>query len=159
MIREHDQQALSVRASGPTTRSAHAAAHLINADLDAALSGGFLLGRSDPTDPLVTCQWRDIRPEVLGPGIELDRLSEIRRQFMHRAVREFLSGHSSKRVVFDSSSVTRRTGRMDCNRDAPAGFAAAYRGWAFLERGKSFHEWRVSERIETLNRQFLKFCK
>src|SRR5204863_3452771 len=29
----------------------------------------------------------------------------------------------------DPSSATRRTGRNDCNRDAPAGFAAAY-GWA-----------------------------
>jgi len=40
---------------------------------------------------------------------------------------------SAKALVFnagqeganDPSSATRRTGRMDCNRDAPAGFAAA----------------------------------
>ncbi len=37
----------------------------------------------------------------------------------------------------DPSSATRRTGRNDCNHDAPAGFAAAHRwherGWASCE--------------------------
>ena len=35
---------------------------------------------------------------------------------------------SSMRVMTanESSSATRRTGRHDCNRDAPAGFAAAH---------------------------------
>src|ERR1044072_3866925 len=36
----------------------------------------------------------------------------------------------------DKSSATRRTGRNDCNRDAPAGFAAAYglAHWTFTQR-------------------------
>jgi hypothetical protein len=98
--RASERQILSVGASGPTARPAHATAHLINSDLDAALSGGFLLGRGDPTDPLVTRQRGNVRPKVLGCGIQLDRLSEICRQLVHCAVREFLRGHASKRACF-----------------------------------------------------------
>jgi hypothetical protein len=87
-----------VRTSGPTARPAHASLHLIDADLDAALPGGFLLGRSDPTDPLVSRQRGDIGPKALGSGVKLDGFSEICWQLMDRAVREFLTGHTSKRV-------------------------------------------------------------
>ena len=87
-------------ASGPTARPAHAAAHLVNSNLDAALSGDFLLGRSNPTDPLVTRQRGNVGPKVLGCGIQLDGLSEICRQFVNCAVLEFLSGHTSKRACF-----------------------------------------------------------
>jgi hypothetical protein len=87
-----------VRASGPTARPAHASLHLINADLDAALPGGFLLGRSDPADPLVSRQRGDIGPKARGSGVKLDGFSEICWQLMDRAVREFLTGHTSKRV-------------------------------------------------------------
>jgi hypothetical protein len=87
-----------VRASGPTARPAHASPHLIDADLDAALPGGFLLGRSDPTDPLVSRQRGDIGPKARGSGVKLDGFSEICWQLMDRAVREFLTGHTSKRV-------------------------------------------------------------
>ena len=65
-------QASAVRASGPTARPAHASLHLIDADLDAALPSGFLLGRSDPTDPLVSRQRGDIGPKALGSGVKLD---------------------------------------------------------------------------------------
>jgi len=87
-----------VRTSGPTARPAHASLHLIDADLDAALPGGFLLGRSDPTDPLVSRQRGDIGPNARGSGVKLDGFSEICWQLMDRAVREFLTGHTSKRV-------------------------------------------------------------
>ena len=83
-----------MRASGPTARPAHAASHLIDADLDATPSGRFLLGRSDPTDPLVSRQRGDIGPEAFGRGIRLDGFPEICRQLMNRAVREFLSSHT-----------------------------------------------------------------
>ena len=66
-----------VRASGPTARPAHASPHLIDADLDAALPSGFLLGRSDPTDPLVSCQRGDIVPETLGSGVRFDGLPKV----------------------------------------------------------------------------------
>ena len=87
-----------MRASGPTARPAHASSHLIDADLDAALPGGFLLGRSDPTDPLVSRQRGDIGPNTRGSGVKLDGFSEICWQLMDRAVRDFLTGHTSKRV-------------------------------------------------------------
>ena len=69
--------ASAVWASRPTARSEHAFSHLIDADLDTALSADILFGRGDPTDPLVARQWRDIGPEALGSGIQLDRFSEI----------------------------------------------------------------------------------
>ena len=87
-----------MRASGPTARPAHASPHLIDADLDAALPGGFLLRRSDPTDPLVSRQRGDIGPKARGSGVKLDGFSEICWQLMDRAVREFLIGHTPKRV-------------------------------------------------------------
>ena len=93
--RERERQSLAVWASGPTARPAHATAHLINSDLDAAPSGSFLLGRGDPTDPLVTRQGGDVRPKVLGCGIQLDGVSEICRQLVNCAVRESLSGHTA----------------------------------------------------------------
>ena len=74
---ERERQSLAMWASGPTARPAHATAHLINSNLDAALSGDFLLGRGDPTDPFVTSQRSNVGPKVLGCGIQLDGLSEI----------------------------------------------------------------------------------
>jgi hypothetical protein len=93
-----DGQALAVWTSRPTARPAHTSPHLIDADLDAALSGGFLLSRCDPTDPLVAGQRGDIGPEAFGSGIKLDGFSEISRQLMDRAVCKLLSGHTSKCV-------------------------------------------------------------
>jgi hypothetical protein len=92
--------ASAVRASGPTARPAHASLHLIDANLNAALSGGILLGRSNPTDPLVSRQRGYVGPEVLGSGIKLDGFSEICRQLMDRAIREFLTSHTSIGVCF-----------------------------------------------------------
>ena len=70
-------KSLAMWASGPTARPAHATAHLVNAHLNAALPGGFLLGRGDPTDPFVTSQRGNVGPKVLGCGIQLDGLSEV----------------------------------------------------------------------------------
>jgi hypothetical protein len=83
-----------VRAPRPTTRPAHAAAHLIDAYFDAAFSGGFLFGRRDPTNPLVTRQRGEVGPKPLSNGIKLNRLSEISWELMNRAVRELLSVHT-----------------------------------------------------------------
>ena len=98
--RERERQSLAVWASGPTARPAHAIAHLINSNLDAALSGDFLLGRGNPTDPLVTRQRGNVGPKVRGCGIQPDGLLEICRQLVNCAAREFLSGHTSKRACF-----------------------------------------------------------
>ena len=97
-------QASAVRASGPTARPAHASLHLINADLDAPLPGGFLLGRSDPTDPLVSGQRGNIGPEALGSDVRFDGLSEVGWQFMNRAVSDFLSRHASRVFVPPSAA-------------------------------------------------------
>lgn len=66
-----------MRASGPTARSAHASAQLIDADLDATLSSLFFLGRCNPTDPLVSRQWRDIAPEVPHGDVGFNGFTKI----------------------------------------------------------------------------------
>jgi hypothetical protein len=93
-------QPSAVRASGPTARPAHASAHLIDSDLDAAFPGLFFLGRCDPTDPFVSRKWRDIGPEALRSGIGFYGCPEICRQFVHRAARDLLSSHTSIRACF-----------------------------------------------------------
>jgi len=71
------EQASAVRASGPTARPAHASAHLIDADLDAAFPSTFFFGRGDPTDPLVSRQRGDIAPEALGSGVGFGGSPEV----------------------------------------------------------------------------------
>ena len=78
-----------MRASGPTARPAHTSPHLINGDLDPPLPSGFLLGRSDPTNPLVSRQRGDVGPEALSSGVRFDGLAEVCWQFMNRAVSDF----------------------------------------------------------------------
>ena len=87
-------------ASGPTARPAHATAHLINSNLDAAFPGGFLLSRGDPTNPLVTRERGDVGPKVRGYGIKLDGPLEIWRQLVDCTVSEFFGRHISKPVWF-----------------------------------------------------------
>jgi hypothetical protein len=89
-----------VRASGPTARPAHASAQFIDTDLDPAFPSLFFLGRCDPTDPLVSRQWGDIGPKAFRIAVGFDSFSEISRQFVHRAVRESLRGHTSNRASF-----------------------------------------------------------
>jgi hypothetical protein len=84
-----------VRATGPTARPTHSSTHLIDADLDAALPSLFFLGRGNPTDPLVSCQWGYIGPEALGSGVGFNGYPKVRRQFVDRAARYVLSGHAS----------------------------------------------------------------
>jgi len=64
--------ASTMRATGPTARPAQALAHLVEADLDAALAGLFFPGRADPADPLVPRQWRDVQPQAFGVGIGIE---------------------------------------------------------------------------------------
>jgi len=90
----------AVRASGPTARPAHASAQLIDADLDAAFSSLFSLGRCDPTDPLVSRRWGNVRPEALRIGVRFDGFPEVCGQFVHRAARDLLSNHASNRACF-----------------------------------------------------------
>jgi hypothetical protein len=93
-------QPSAVRASGPTARPAHASAQLIDADLDAALPSLFFLGRRDPTDPFVSRQWGDIRPEALRSGIGFYGFPDICWQFVHRAARDPLSSHTLNCACF-----------------------------------------------------------
>ena len=79
MDKKHVEQASAVWAAGPTARPAHAAAHLIDADPDAALPSLFFLGRRDPTDPLVSRQRSDISPKALGRGVGFNGSSEVYR--------------------------------------------------------------------------------
>ena len=66
--KEPESAASTVRATGPAAGPAHASAHFVDADFDAAIPGFCFLCRRDPTDPLVSCQWGDIGPEALFPA-------------------------------------------------------------------------------------------
>jgi hypothetical protein len=85
-----------MRASGPTTRPAHATALLINSNFNATPSGDFLFRRGDPADPFVTRQRSNVGPKFLGRGIQQDGLPETSRQLVNGAVLEFLSSHNLK---------------------------------------------------------------
>ena len=98
--RERAGKTLAVRAPWPTARPAHAFAHLVDTDLNAAHPSCILLGRSDPADPLVSRQRGDIGPEFRGRDIDLDGISEICGQLMNRAVPELLSFHRSMWVYW-----------------------------------------------------------
>jgi hypothetical protein len=91
-------RASAVRASRPAARSAHAAPHLIHANLDAPLPCGVLLWGSDPADPLVSGQRSDLGPQPLHCGIGFEGFSEVRWQPMHRTARESSSCHVYTRV-------------------------------------------------------------
>jgi len=75
-----------VGASRPAARPAHSAAHLIDANLDAAPPCGFLFGGGNPTDPLVSRERGDVQPKAFGNRLQFDGLSEISRELMNRAV-------------------------------------------------------------------------
>ena len=79
--------------SGPAARPSYARSHLIDTDLDATFPGRFLLGRSNPADPLVSRQRGDVAPEIHGGDITLYGLSEICGQLVNRAVPELSSVH------------------------------------------------------------------
>ena len=84
----------AVRAARPTARPAHASAHLIDADFDAALPCLFLLGGRDPTDPLIPRERGDLSPKALHGGIGYDRSAKIGWQPMERAAREVCISHN-----------------------------------------------------------------
>ena len=89
----------AVRASGPTAWPAHAQTHLINVDLDAAFPSRLLLGRSDPTDPLVARQRSYLGPEAYRSGVRFDGSPEICWQLMNRAVSDFFRRHTPRVFV------------------------------------------------------------
>jgi hypothetical protein len=69
-----DSPANAVRAAGPTAGPPHALAHLVEPHRDALLSGLLFFGGSDPADPLVPRQRRDVRPHAPGDRVGSDRL-------------------------------------------------------------------------------------
>ena len=87
-------------ASRPTARAAFPRRKLLDGALDSASARRFLLGRDDPTDPFVSRQWGDIGPEALRSGIGFYGYPEIYWQFVHRAARDLLSGHTPTRACF-----------------------------------------------------------
>lgn len=77
-----------MRATGPTAWPPHASTHLIETDLDTPLSRLFFPGRRDPTDPLVSRQRGDCRPEACHRCVGFDGPAEVRRQLVDRAARD-----------------------------------------------------------------------
>jgi hypothetical protein len=117
--------ALSVRASRPTARPAHAAPHFIEANLNSPLPCGVFLRRRDPADPLISGHGSDLRPKAFRRGVRLDGFSEVCWQPMHRAACKSLSCHASKRWCFAQRAEPRRND--DDNRES--GTERANRHW------------------------------
>ena len=93
------RRASAVRASRPAARPAHASAHLVDADLDATFPCGILPGRSNPADPLVSGERRNVVPQAPGRKVGHDGISKVCRQLVDRAICGFLSGHGSRLLV------------------------------------------------------------
>lgn len=71
--------ASAMRAFRPAAGPAQASAHLVDPHRDTPHSGGFLLGRSDPANPLVTRQRGDGKPKFRSRRIERERATGWRR--------------------------------------------------------------------------------
>ena len=82
-----------MRATLPTARPAHAAAHLIEPYSDTMGSRFLFLCGSDPADPLVAREWRDIRPHAFHLSVRLDCPSKICWQRMYGAGGVFFLRH------------------------------------------------------------------
>ena len=93
-----------MRAAGPTARPAHSSTHLVEANLDSASPGFFLLCRRDPADPLVSRERGDIGPQPYCRGVRLDGFPEVWRQFVNRAARDRFSSHVS--IAFEPWRLT-----------------------------------------------------
>ena len=102
------RRASAVRASGPAARPAHASAHLVDADLDAAFPCGVLPGRSNPADPLVSGERRNAGPKAPGRKVGHDGFSKVCRQLVDRAIRGFWSCHGSRLLVPTSAALSGR---------------------------------------------------
>ena len=87
-------RSLAMRATRPAAGPAHASLQLVDANRDTPLPGGLLLGRSDPADPLVAGQRREVRPELPDRAVSADGFAEVGREQMHRAARESGSCHA-----------------------------------------------------------------
>jgi hypothetical protein len=74
---------LAMGTARPTAWSPHSVTHLINANLDAALSSFGFLSRSNPTDPFVACQWGKCFPKSIRQTIGYDCFLEIIWKFVH----------------------------------------------------------------------------
>ena len=105
------RRASAVRASGPAARPAHASAHLVDADLDAAFPCGILPGRSNPADPLVSGERRNVGPQAPGRKVGHDGFSKVSRQLVDRAIRGFWSCHGSRLLGANNAGVERRHSR------------------------------------------------
>jgi len=77
--------ALAMGTARPTAWSPHSFTHLINANLDASVSGFGFLGRSNPTDPFVACQWGKCFPKSIRQTIGYNCILEIIWKFVHYA--------------------------------------------------------------------------
>ena len=87
-------QASAVRATGPAARPAHSSAHLVQADLDAAVPRLFLLGGCDPAYPFVSRQRGDGGPETADSGTGFDGLPQVERKPVDRAARGSSLSHA-----------------------------------------------------------------
>ncbi len=106
----------TMRASGPTTRPAHALSHFIETYFYAATPGLIFPGGCDPAYPLIACQWRDARPHVCDDCVGLDRVAKICRHPVYRTGRNRLSSHGSRSLQVNAKKAVRHGASPSGNR-------------------------------------------
>ena len=72
-----------MRTAGPTTGAAIARLEFLDRALDSAAARRCLLGRDDPANPFVPCQWRQILPGRPRRRFRAESLAQVRRGFVH----------------------------------------------------------------------------
>jgi hypothetical protein len=77
--------ALAVLAPGPATRAAHAVDEFFLAAKNAPFPRLRLLGVFDPTDELVSSEWRDVVPPVERGRVGEQRRAQVARQLVHHS--------------------------------------------------------------------------
>jgi len=84
-----------MRASGPTTRSAHAFTHFIKPDNDTMIARFIFLRGGYPTDPLIARERCDVRPHKLHLRVSLNSLTKICGEFMGNMLSNVIFCHYS----------------------------------------------------------------
>ena len=86
----------TMRATSPTTWSAHAFAHFIKTDCYTAVPSFIFLGRYDPADPFIARERCDIRPYSFHFSVRLDCFAKIRWHSMYHTTGELVVSLSNR---------------------------------------------------------------
>ena len=126
--------AVAVLAARPAAGPAQAFLQLLLGPPNTARPGGLLLGIFDPADELVAGQWRDVVPGIECRRVGLQRLTQVRGQFMYHPTGDSLAAHRS--IVTSPGSAPRIASAPDETQEPfAAGSALSLPRESSTERG------------------------